>query len=97
MTRPNRRHSAEFRRQAVEFYLSVREFRTLGDVAEELGVHRNNLARWIKQAGAAHSPEASGNDAERAELARLRKENRILKEELEIAKKAHAFFARRES
>lgn len=48
MTRPQRRYSDEFRREAVKLYLSVREFRTMRDVADELGIHRNNLARWLR-------------------------------------------------
>lgn len=94
MTRPQRRYSVEFRREAVKLYLSVREFRTLRDVADELGIHRNNLARWVRELGP-EGEAASATDAERAELTRLRKENRILKEEIEILKKADAFFASR--
>jgi transposase len=94
MTRAQRRYSDEFRREAVKLYLSVREFRTLRDVADELGIHRNNLARWLRELGPEGKP-AQMTNAERAELNRLRKENRILKEEVEILKKADAFFASR--
>ncbi len=95
MARPQRRYSEEFRRQAVELYLSVREFRTLRDVADELGIHRNNLRRWLEELSPDRDTVASIDDAERAELTRLRKENRMLKEEMEILKKAEAFFANR--
>jgi transposase len=92
MTRPQRRYSDEFRREAVKLFLSVREFRTLTDVADELGIHSNNLRRWVRELGP-EGEASSMTEAERAELNRLRKENRILKEEVEILKKADAFFA----
>jgi len=94
LAKPQRRYPTEFREQAVEFYLSVADYRTMKDVAAELGIHVNNLRRWVK--AVTGTPAASGpvDDYERAELLRLRKENRILKEELDISKKAAAFFAR---
>ena len=93
MAKPRRRYSEAFKQQAVEFYLSVAEFKSIKDVAEELGVHKNSLGRWI--AAATSMTSAKGiSEPERAELLRLRKENRVLKEELEISKKAAAFFAR---
>ena len=91
MTRPQRRYSDEFRREAVKLYLSLREVRTLQEVADELGIHLNNLRRWIRQLNPG-GEVGSMTPAERAELTRLRKENRILKEEMEILKKADAFF-----
>jgi transposase len=94
MTRPQRRYTDEFRHEAVKLYLSVREFRTMGEVADELGIHVNNLRRWLRELGP-EGKTSSMTDAERAELTRLRKENRILKEEMEILKKADAFFASR--
>lgn len=96
MTKPQRRYPPEFREQAVEFYLSVADYRTMDDVAGELGIHVNNLRRWVNAVEKA-APETQVSSAERAELLRLRKENRILKEELEISKKAAAFFARERS
>lgn len=94
MTRPQRRYSDEFRREAVKLYLSLREVRTLQEVADELGIHVNNLRRWIRQLNSG-GEVGTMTAAERAELTRLRKENRILKEEMEILKKADAFFASR--
>jgi transposase len=91
MPDPRRRYSPSFKEQAVEFYLAVRDYRTLKEVAEELGVHFNTLRRWV-EAVVDERAEPLG-DAERDELLRLRAENRILKEELEISKKAAAFFA----
>lgn len=95
MTRPNRRYTDEFKRQAVQFYASMREFRTMGEIADELGIHPNNLRRWLKEAAPDEVGAAPLSDDERAELKRLRAENRMLKEELEVSKKADAFFANR--
>jgi transposase len=96
MARPQRRYPPEFREQAVEFFLSVADYRSMRDVAQELGIHVNNLRRWVKAVDKPPAPMPVSS-AERAELMRLRKENRILKEELEISKKAAAFFARERS
>jgi transposase len=53
------------------------------------------LGNWVKQAQADRSKGRTGlTTAEREELARLRKENRILQEERDILKKATAFFAK---
>ncbi len=91
MGKGQRRYSDSFREQAVELYLSLADVRSIREVAEELGVHRNVLRRWVKKAA---GTEHAVGESERAELMRLRKENRVLKEELEILKKAAAFFAR---
>ena len=91
-----RRYPPEFREQAVEFYLSVADYRSIRDVSQELGIHPNNLRRWVKLMTETDATR-SMSDSDRAELMRLRKENRILKEELEISKKAAAFFARERS
>ena len=48
MARPQKRYPQEFRDQAVELYLSVADYRTMRDVAQELGIHVNNLRRWLK-------------------------------------------------
>ena len=92
MGKPNRRYSEDFKAQAVELYLSLADIRSLGDVAAELGIHRNVLRRWVRKAESGDNGPVG--EAERAELMRLRKENRVLKEELDILKKATAFFAR---
>ena len=97
MAQAPRRYSPEFMQQAVELYESVADYRSMKDVADELGIHVNNLRRWVRRT---MTPEQGGRvlgDPERAELLRLRKENRVLKEELEISKKAVAFFARNPS
>ncbi len=91
MAKEQRRYSDSFREQAVELYLSVGDVRSIREVADELGVHRNVLRRWVKKAATQERPVG---ESELAELMRLRKENNVLKEELEILKKAAAFFAR---
>jgi transposase len=75
--------------------LVIDEGKTVGAVARELDLTPSALATWVRQARADRSQGKTGlTTAEREELARLRKENRILQEEREILKKAAAFFAK---
>jgi len=91
--RPRRQFSEEFQAGAVRLVLD--EGKTVGAVARELDLTPSSLATWVQQARADRSHGKTGlTTAEREELARLRKENRILQEEREILKKATAFFAK---
>ena len=67
--------------------------RSRAEVAKSLGISDGSLAAWVKQAERDELPGALDAD-ERAELARLLKENRELKMDREILRKAAAYFAR---
>ena len=91
--RARRQFTEEFRTGAVR--LVVDEGKTVGAVARELDLSPSSLTTWVSRARADRSQGKTGlTTAEREELARLRKENRILQEEREILKKATAFFAK---
>jgi transposase len=85
----------EFRRRAVE--LARSSGRPVAHVAKELGVDVKALRRWIVQAGAGPGSALKQDGLvgdEKAELVRLRRENRVLAMEVEILKRASAIFAR---
>jgi transposase len=91
--RSRRRFPDEFKQQAVR--LVLHEGKSVGAVAWELDLVPSALAQWVKHAQADRSQGRTGlTTAEREELARLRKENRIFQEERDILKKATAFFAK---
>ena len=91
--RSRRQFSDEFRAGAVRLVLE--EGKTVGAVARELDLTESALRQWVERARADRSGGRTGlTTAEREELARLRKENRILAEERDILKKATAFFAK---
>ena len=58
-----------------------------------MGISDGSLAAWAKDIERAEQPGALAPD-ERAELARLRKENAELRQDREILRKAAAYFAR---
>ena len=90
--RPRRRFTEEFKQQAVRLVLD--EGKSVGSVARDLDLTETALREWVNRARADRTHGKTGlTTAEREELARLRKENRILREEREILKKAAAFFA----
>ena len=85
--RPRRQFTDEFKQQAVRLVLD--EGRSVTVVARELDLTRTALQNWVERARADRSGGKTGlTTAERDELARLRKENRILQEEREILKKS---------
>ena len=91
--RPRRQFSEEFKAQTVRLVLE--QGRSVNAVAKELDLVPSALGLWVKQEQAERSQGKTGlTKAEREELAGLRKENRILREEREILKKAAAFFAK---
>jgi transposase len=93
MPRTRRRFTAEFKTEAVR--LLEESGRPLQAVAEELGMHANQLRGWRNERLAAGSAEALARQkAEAAELARLRREVRRLEQDNEILRRAAAFFAR---
>src|SRR3977135_4416207 len=91
--RSRRSFTEEFKVGAVRLVLE--EGKTVGAVARDLDLTESSLRNWVEQARADRSKGRTGlTTAEREELARLRKENRIVQEEREILKKAAAFFAK---
>ena len=91
--RPRRQFDDDFKAQAVRLVLD--EGKSVGSVARDLDLTESNLRIWVERARADRTDGKTGlTTAEREELARLRKENRELRTEREILKKAAAFFAR---
>lgn len=88
-----RRFTAEYKAEAVKRL--EESGRSVQQVADEIGVHANQLRGWRNEQRAAGSAAALARQkAEAAELARLRREVKRLEQENEVLKRAAAFFAR---
>ena len=92
--RARRKFSEEFKAGVVRLVLD--EGRPAGAVARELDLTESAVRVWVARAESDRTKGKSGGltTAEREELARLRKENRQLRLERDILKKAAAFFAK---
>jgi transposase len=100
MARKRRSFTKEYRAEAVRV---AREGAKLGKspgvISKELDLTETSLRAWMKQADVdeGRGPEGALTTDEKAELAALRKENRVLKMERDLLKKAAAFFAKENS
>jgi transposase len=94
-TKPRRRRSftPEFKAGIVE--LCQRGDRSVGQVARDFDLTETAVREWVKQAGRDAGTRQDGGltSAGRKELAELRRESRRLREDVEILKRATAFFA----
>lgn len=91
MPRHRNPYPPEFRQRIVEL---VRAGRTPEELAQEFEPSAQSIRIWVKQAEVDGGTRPDGvTTDEQEELRRLRRENRILREEKEILKKAAAWFA----
>ena len=90
--RSRRSFSAEFKRDAVALVLD--DDRPIVEVAAALGIGDGTLGNWVRQARVDRGDKAGMTTGEKAELARLRKENARLKMERELLKRATAFWVK---
>jgi transposase len=89
--RTYKQYSKEFKEEAVAL---VREQGySVPEAAKSLGIASNMLYRWKEQIESQLEGKVLSED-ERSELKQLRKENKTLRMEKEILKKASAFFAK---
>jgi transposase len=90
-------YPAEFKLQAVQ--LAQQANRTVEDVAEELGVSKSSMSRWIGEYRGKGERAFPGQGkvvltAEQTEIVRLKRELEVAKQERDILKRAVAFFAK---
>lgn len=88
------KYTKEFKQDAVR--LATEPGYTIAKAARNLGINDNLIGRWKREAdaqGAVAFPGQGRQTPEQEELKRLREENRQLKLEREILKKATVFFA----
>ena len=86
------RPTPEFRAEAVRVTRASGLSRK--QVAADFGVGFSTLNRWLQQDRKNPETPAAQSDLER-EIAELRKENRLLREQRDLLKKATVFFAER--
>ena len=92
--RQRRSFTPEFKAEIVE--LCRCGDRSVGQVARDFDLTETAVREWVKQAERDAGARQDGGltSDERKELAELRRENRRLKEDVEILKRATAFFAK---
>jgi transposase len=94
--KPRRRRSftPDFKAEIVD--LCQRGDRSVGQVAKDFDLTETAVREWVKQAERDSGTREDGGlaSSDRQELAQLRRENRRLREDVEILKRATAFFAK---
>jgi transposase len=84
-------YALEYRRRIVEL---ARAGRKIDELAREFEPSANAIRKWVKQAALDEGLRGDGlTTTKREELNRLRRDNRVLREEREILSKAAAWFA----
>ena len=90
--RPRRSFSDEYKAEVVE--LCRTSGKSIPEVASDLGLTVSAVRRWVAQADIDAGRRPGMTSEEHSELVQLRKENRVLREERDILKRATVFFAK---
>ncbi|WP_193319060.1 transposase [Nonomuraea phyllanthi] len=90
--RPRRSFTPEFKAEIVE--LCRRGDRSVGQVAKDFDLTETAVRQWIRQAEVDAGQREGLTSSERQELEALRRENRRLREDVDVLKRATAFFVR---
>jgi len=92
--KPRRRRSfpAEYKSNVVAMCRT--SGKSISQVCRELDLGETAVRRWVAQTEVDSGERAGLSTSEREELAQLRKENRALREERDLLRRAAAFFAR---
>jgi transposase len=90
--RSRRSFTPEYKAEVVE--LCRTSGKSIGAVAQDLGLGVTAVRRWVTQADIDASRREGMTSDEHDELVQLRKENRVLREERDILKRATVFFAK---
>lgn len=90
---PQGLYNQEFRETAIK--LALAGDKSIAEVASELGLPAKRLYAWVSARKKKYSqPTGSSKDSTEDELRRLQKRNKQLEQEVEILKKAAAYFAK---
>ena len=89
MKNRGKRYPKAFKRECIDYVRKNQDI-PMSEAADNLGVPNSTLQRWVKQADIDDGNAKKGEltSAERLEFQRLKRENRKLKMEAEILKKA---------
>ena len=90
--RLRRSFTPEFKAHTVELVRT--SGKSVGEICRDLDLTETAVRRWVAQADADAGRRDGLTTAEREELTRLRRENRVLRDERDILKKAAASFAK---
>lgn len=87
-----KRYPPEFKRDVVDVARS--SGLTHQQIAEDFGISEHSVQRWLKQANIDEGVLEGTTTTEQNELASLKRRNRVLEQEVEILRRATAYFAK---
>jgi len=94
--KPYNTYTKEFKLEALR--MMAESNRPASEIAMKLGIRRNQLYKWkeqmTKKGDVASSKKGRPKKEDQSEMTNLKQENKRLKEDIEILKKAAAYFAR---
>ena len=90
MGRTNKKYDEDYKKNIVKL---IESGKPISDIEREYGINRKNIYNCKYKYGTFTTPD--GNITNNNDLEKLRKENRLLKEENEILKKAVAIFTKK--
>lgn len=84
----------EFRDDVIRVALNREPGVTLAQIAGDFGVHPGTLETWLNRHRIESGEKPGVTQSENEEIRELRKKNRLLEQEVEVLKRATAYFAR---